>query len=144
MKTNFQPGAATLTLSTGQKVDWVFAPRTLLIDDVTDYVIGMYLHFKDGAKCNLILLPSNSTLTEVTRMSGEILAKAGGYIVGNQISIGGLLVDNVISHLASNFAETSIRNMVQHALHAQSSYFAMDNGENVVTRAITAFDIRDV
>lgn len=143
MKTNYLPVTANLTLPSGKTKHWLFRPQTLLIDDQTEYIVGMHLEYDDGNSCNLLLHPQNASQTEFLRFAGNLLATVGAKLVAGQIQTGNTIIDNVCSFVVGRELKREFRNLLEIAIQSRSSYFAIDNGERVIAKPISAFDLSD-
>jgi hypothetical protein len=143
MKTNYLPVTATLSLPSGKTKRWLFQPKTLLIDDQTEYVVAMHLKYDDGSSCNLLLHPQNASQTEFLRFAGNILASVGADLIAGQIKTGYTVIDNVCSHIISKQITSEFENLLEIAIQSQCCYYAIDNGEMVVIEPISVFDLTD-
>jgi hypothetical protein len=146
MKTNYRRVIAPLELINGNQIDWVFAERCLIIDDATDYVVALYVDIppRFGSSFNAVLAPLDSTLFRCTELAGTILSEIGGCVAGASLSVGNSVLDNVIPHILSRFAKTSIQDLFQNAIHAQCGYVSLTTNRFVIRRALHTTDLRDV
>jgi hypothetical protein len=144
VKTNYLPVATSLALSNGQVKRWLFQPQTLLIDEQTEYIVGMHLQYSDGSYCNLLLHPQNASQTEFLRFAGNLLAAAGSKLIAGQIQTGNAIVDNICSAFIGRELKREFTKLLETAIQSRSSYFAIDNGEKVVIQPISAYDLSNI
>jgi len=144
MDTNYLPVAANLSLSNGNTKRWIFRPQTLLIDDGTKYVVGMCLEYDDGTYCNLLLHEASVSEHDFLRYAGNLLATAGAKLVAGQIRTGNIVVDNICSAVVGRQLKSEFKNLIEIALQSRSSYFAIDNGELVIKKPISVYDLEGV
>ncbi|MBH8560615.1 hypothetical protein I8748_00055 [Nostoc sp. CENA67] len=124
-----------VTLGNGQKINMNVKANEAFYDD-SGYVQIFSMRFNNGEYGNFKLLPNNQKADQALRFCKDVLAPFGLTIIGGMIMEGETVIDNLARHLFKHGSSVLIDNIFEQYTIKNSSYYAIDNGERVITHPV--------
>ncbi|PTX58554.1 hypothetical protein C8N46_11345 [Kordia periserrulae] len=122
---------ANVTLSHGVTKEIIIYRNQAFIDE-KGYIRFFSLHYDDTI-LNMKLLPRNSTKSDIIKFCSDFLVPLGISFAFNNITKNGNIIVNLASYLFEEYAVNTIQDILEDLDMADYVYFAIDNGELVIT-----------
>lgn len=133
--TNPRPFVIPVTLGGGDRIQMEVDSNEAFFDE-DGYVRLISMQFNDGSIGNFKLLPNNQTEDAVLRFCKDFLLPFGFTIASNAIFSGNTIVHNLAQELFERGSALFVNDLFERYSIANSSYYAIENGENVIIHPI--------
>lgn len=124
------------TLGNGKTINFRIEPYEAIVDS-NGYIRAMSIDYNDGSVGNFQLMPNNKTKDKILGFCSEFLTPIGVEYASNRfINLQNKEVENIVRYMAKKYSKPIIQDLFQQWRISDSAYYALDNGEKVITHPL--------
>lgn len=124
------------TLGNGKKINFRIEPYEAIVDS-DGYIRALSITYQDGSVGNFQLMPNNKTKDKILGFCSEFLTPIGVKYASNRfINLENKNVENIVRYMAEKYSTPVIKDLFKQWRIDDSAYYALDNGEKVITHPL--------
>lgn len=136
MQFNTKSLSLPVTLGGGKRINMIVKPYEAAIDS-DGYVRMFSMKFDNGTIGNFKLMPKSKAKSFILEMCADVLTPIGIRIVGEKfINTNNEIVTNIARYAFNHFATPPIQDLFRQYNIDDSAYYALDNGEMVISHPV--------